>query len=167
MLRRQGAKNSIDPDQWREKDIINNCYDKLGRRTYRMIERILREFVRNINQEDSGGFFCLAMIIGYNGQAPHSDVQKLWDRMTAAYGNDTFGVTAIQKTLGTLLMIIVAEDHRYWVWEPDPEKREKLDRSEKPDGNIYYVDHHAPKKHSLNELTLKFNKSFGKRTLHV
>ncbi len=156
MLRKLGAKNNIDPTVWYKKEIIRNCIDRVGKRSFDMLKRILKTYVNNRDQDKSGGFFKLGMIIGYEAESPVKDVDRLWNRMLTIYGEDEYGVQATQKTLGTLLMIIIAEDDRHWVWEPDPEKFDKQQNGEKPDGNIYYKDPSSPKQHNIKDLTNKF-----------
>ena len=157
MLRRLGANTHIDSVKWRQKDIITSCVKKINIRSFNMLERILGTYVKNRDQNISGGFFKLGMIIGDSPEAPGKDVDRLWDRMTDKYGTDKYGIEAIKKTLGTLLMILIAEDTRNWVWEPDPEKIERQIRGEKPEGNIYYKDPNC-KKNSIDDLVNKYKK---------
>ena len=156
MLKRLGAKSYIDPMKWRQKDIMKAFYSKINGNSISMIERIFTKFVENRDQSKSGGFFKLAMIIGETYMTSEAHHKRIWDSMIKGYGDDENGINTIKMTLGTLLMIITAEDDYHWVWEPDPEKNEKKARNEKPDGNIYYKDP-SYRKHSVGDLFDKFN----------
>jgi len=140
MLKRQGAKTNIDPEAWRKKEIITSCIKKVGTRSFKMLERVFRQYVSGRDQSKGGGFFRLSMIIGFDAEVCVKDVKNIWNRMISLYGEDDLGVQAINKTLGTLLMIIIAEDDKRWVWEPDPDKTIRILMGEKPDGNYYYKD---------------------------
>lgn len=158
MLRHYGAVNYIDPVKWRQKEIITTAQKKIGKRSFKMIERIFKEFIQNLDTVNGSGFSKLGMIIGDNYTIPQRDFDRLWERVRNTYGDHAAGIAQIKMILGTLLMLLFAEDPRYWCWEPDPEKKEKLINGENPEGNFYYKDPSSTQKApaTIDDIIKKF-----------
>jgi hypothetical protein len=120
-------------------DALENERKRMGEKLFGMAVRVFTEYISTRKEENSGGYFQFAFIMGRMGQAPKKDVDYLWKRMIDIYGTGDIAGDTIHKVLGTICMMCVAKDPRNWVFVEDPEKKEKLDRDEIPSANEYFI----------------------------
>lgn len=146
----------INPDDIENSHFIIHNRKKIGEKLYGMAKRVFTEFISSRDENYSGGYFHFGMILGNAGLASKKDVDYLWHRMKEIYGDTDLANDMINKILGTICMICVANDYRTWVYKDDMERKEKLANNEIPDANEYFIAKYEIPEHMQIKLATTF-----------
>jgi len=139
MLRHFQRRFQVCPVSLGESDLLNKAKKEMGVKLYNMAVRVFTEYVGSIDESVSAGYFKFAFVIGESGQAPKKDVDYLWNRMVEVYGDEKRSVDHIKRVLGTICMMVVADDPRNWVYRDDMDKKFKIAQGQVPEATEYWV----------------------------
>jgi hypothetical protein len=155
MLRHFANDSKMKANKMLESDIVCRAYSELGNRTHESILTRLGRFVKNINEDRSGGFTVYGMLLGDNGIMPKVDYEYCWDKAIKVFGD----TDEAKRYLGTMLMVAFVLDDRNWRFINDLDKKKKLASGDIPDATMYFIDkeYREPVKPSFDDLRTKFH----------